>query len=121
MENEGVVDGSMEVYEVLSAEEVQSFAARLEVTPDILRHIIDSMDGVAGINLRQELEEWVSEHLEQKERIRGMTLEQLVTDTRATLIPTVTADLRRAQDLLAALDREEEEEKARKHAPRAAL
>ncbi|KAL6651355.1 hypothetical protein ACP70R_010280 [Stipagrostis hirtigluma subsp. patula] len=120
---EGVAGGSLELYDALSAEEVQSFAARLELHPDDLRHIIAPMDGVAGINLREELERWVADHLKEKERTRGMTFEQLVADTRDTFIPSMTEVLRHAQELVAAFDKEEAEEEARKHGPkpRAAL
>lgn len=108
----------MEKFNILSEDEIRSFASRLEVDADNLRHIIEPMDGIAGINLRQELERWVADHQREKERTKGMTLEQLVADTRATLIPSMTATLRRAQEHLAALDKEEEEkEEDEKHSP----
>ncbi|CAM0911845.1 unnamed protein product [Alopecurus aequalis] len=125
--NNGGSLGSMEIDEELrvcpplSAAELESFAARMEVTPDLLRHIVAPMEGVGGIDLRKELEEWTKEHVEEKKRTEGMDLQQLNADTDARFIPEVAAVLRHAQDLLAALDQEEEEEEAAKARPRAAL
>lgn len=81
----------MELFDVLSEEEVQSFAARLEIHPDNLWHIIEPMDGIAGINLREELERWVSHGPPQGEGTHQgydpRAARRLVADTWATLIP----------------------------------
>ncbi|KAL6642094.1 hypothetical protein ACP70R_020275 [Stipagrostis hirtigluma subsp. patula] len=104
---------AMQVYEPLSAQEVESFAARLHLPPDTLRHIIiDPMDGVDDVDLRAELEQWVKDHHQEKERTRGMTLHELNADTATRFIPAIAAALRQVQDHLGALD---------KHKPKAAL
>ncbi|KAL6853608.1 hypothetical protein ACP4OV_019637 [Aristida adscensionis] len=111
---------AMEVYEPLSAEEVESFAARLDLHPDNLRHIIiEPMKSVDDFDLRAELEEWVKEHQEEKERTKGMTLDQLTADTMTRFVPVVAAAFRRAQEYVAALDKEEED--ARTHKAKAGL
>ncbi|CAM0911843.1 unnamed protein product [Alopecurus aequalis] len=114
------MDEELRVYPPLSAAELEAFAARMELTSDLLRHIVAPMEGVAGIDLRKELEDWVEDHVEEKKRTEGMDLQQLNDDTRDRFIPEVAAVLRHAQDLLAALDREEDDEAA-KARPRAAL
>jgi hypothetical protein len=115
------MDEELRVHPPLSAAELESFAARMELTPDILGHIVAPMEGVAGIDLRTELEEWVKDHAEEKKLTEGMDLQRLNAYTRDMFIPEIAAGLRHAQDLLAALDREEEEEAAAKARPRAAL
>ena len=60
------------MYPPLSAAELELFTARMELTPDILGHIVAPMEGVAGIDHRKELEDWVEDHLEEKKRTEGM-------------------------------------------------
>lgn len=56
METVGFTGGPMDRFDALSDEEIRSFAARLEVDPYNLRHIIEPMEGIACVNLREELE-----------------------------------------------------------------
>jgi hypothetical protein len=115
------IDEDLRVHPPLSAAELQSFAARMELTTDELRHIVAPMEGFACIDLRKELEDWVKDHAEEKKRTEGMNLQQLNADTVARFIPEFKAELRHAKGLVAAFKREEKKKEAAKARPRAAL